>query len=122
MLAIVGGLVAMVRGQIPPDLAGPIGIAQMTAQVAKSGLVMLIEWTAFLSVNLFIINLLPFPALDGGRLAFVGLEILRGGRRVDPKKEGFVHLVGIVMLLALFLVISYFDVIRVVQGSRFPGP
>jgi regulator of sigma E protease len=122
VLRIIGGLVAMVRGQIPADLTGPIGIAQMTAQVARSGAAQLVEWTAFLSVNLFIINLLPIPALDGGRLVFVGLEILRGGRRVDPRKEGFVHLMGIVLLLAVFLVISYFDLVRVVQGGRLPGP
>ena len=122
VVSIIGGLVAIVRGRMPADLAGPIGIAQMTAQVAKSGLVQLIEWTAFLSVNLFIVNLLPVPALDGGRLVFVGLEIVRGGRRVDPRKEGLVHFVGIVLLLALFLVISYFDLVRVVQGARFPGP
>ena len=121
VLSIIGGLVAMVRGQIAPDLTGPIGIAQMTAQIVRSGFVQLVEWTAFLSVNLFIINLLPIPALDGGRLMFVLLEIVRGGRRVNPQKEGLVHLVGIVVLLALFVVISYFDVVRLVQG-RMPGP
>lgn len=118
---IIGGLVAMVRGQIPADLTGPIGIAQMTAQVAKSGLAQLLEWTAFLSVNLCILNLLPVPALDGGRLLFVALEIIRGGRRIDPQKEGLVHLVGIIVLLGMFLVVSYFDVVRVVQGSPLPG-
>jgi len=122
VLSLIGGLIAMVRGQIPADLTGPIGIAQMTAQIAKSGWVQLVEWTAFLSVNLFIINLLPIPALDGGRLVFVGLEIVRGGKRVDPQKEGLVHFLGIVLLLTVFLVISYFDVVRLVQGGRFTGP
>lgn len=121
VLRIIAGLIAMVRGLIPADLTGPIGIAQMTAQVARSGLSQLVEWTAFLSVNLFIINLLPIPALDGGRLVFVTLEIVRGGRRVDPRKEGLVHFLGIVLLLAVFLVISYLDVTRIVQGGRFPG-
>lgn len=118
---IISGLVAMVRGLMPADLTGPIGIAQMTAQVAKSGVAQLLEWTAFLSVNLFILNLLPLPALDGGRLIFVVLEVLRGGRRVDPQKEGLVHLAGIVVLLGLFLVISYFDVMRVIRGVPLPG-
>ncbi|MDI7274360.1 MAG: RIP metalloprotease RseP [Anaerolineae bacterium] len=122
VLSIIGGLVAMVRGYIPADLTGPIGIAQMTAEVARSGAVQLVEWTAFLSINLFIINLLPIPALDGGRLVFVALEIVRRGRRIDPRKEGFVHFVGIVLLLALFLVISYFDLVRIVQGTPLPGP
>jgi len=121
VLLMVGGLLAMVFGHAPLDLAGPIGIAQATGEVVRSGFVQVIEWTAFLSVNLFIINLLPIPALDGGRLAFIGLEIVRGGRRVDPQKEGLVHMIGIVALLALFLVVSYFDVTRLLQGVRLPG-
>jgi regulator of sigma E protease len=122
LVSIIGGLVAIVRGSAPPDLTGPIGIARMTAEVARTGLAQLVDWTAFLSVNLFIINLLPIPALDGGRLVFVVLEIVRRGRRIDPGKEGLVHLVGIVLLLALFLVISYFDLVRMVQGTPLPGP
>jgi len=122
VVMMVGGLAEMVRGQAPLDLAGPIGIAQATGEVIKSGFVQLVEWTAFLSVNLFIINLLPIPALDGGRLVFVALELVRGGRRVDPQKEGLVHLVGIVVLLGLFLIVSYFDVLRLVRGMQFPGP
>lgn len=122
VLRIVGGLVLMVRGQMAPDLTGPIGIAHITGEMARSGLAQLMEWTAFLSVNLFIINLLPFPALDGGRLVFVGLEIVRRGRRVDPKKEGLVHFVGIVLMLALFFVISYFDLVRLAQGAPLIGP
>lgn len=122
VVMMVAGLAAMVRGLAPVDLAGPIGIAQATGEVIKSGFVQVVEWTAFLSVNLFIINLLPIPALDGGRLVFVALELVRGGRRIDPRKEGLVHLVGIVVLLGLFLVVSYFDLLRLVQGVQFPGP
>lgn len=122
VVMMVDGLSEMIRGRAPLDLAGPIGIAQVTGQVVKTGFVQVVEWTAFLSVNLFIINLLPIPALDGGRLVFVGLELLRGGRRVDPRKEGLVHLVGIVVLLGLFLIVSYFDVLRLVRGMQLPGP
>ncbi len=122
LVSIIAGLVAMVRGSIPPDLTGPIGIARMTAEVARTGVAQLVDWTAFLSINLFIINLLPIPALDGGRLVFVALEIVRRGRRIDPGKEGLVHFVGIVLLLALFLVISYFDLVRIAQGTPLPGP
>ncbi len=121
VLLMVGGLAAMLRGLAPVDLAGPIGIAQATGEVVKSGFVQVVEWTAFLSVNLFILNLLPVPALDGGRLVFVGLEIVRGGRRVDPRKEGLVHMIGIVVLLGLFLVVSYFDVVRLVRGAGLLG-
>jgi regulator of sigma E protease len=65
--------------------------------------------TAFLSINLFLINLLPLPALDGGRLVFVLLEWLRGGKRVPPEKEGIVHAVGMVVLIALMVVVTVFD-------------
>jgi regulator of sigma E protease len=125
VVATVAGLVAMIRGlfhgQGAPDLTGPIGIAQITAQVAKSGFVQLIEWMAFLSVNLGVVNLLPIPGLDGGRIIFVVLELLRGGKKMDPAKEGIVHLVGILALLVLAVVISYFDVVRILQGGRIPG-
>ena len=114
---IVLSVIYMVRGLISPEVAGPIGIAQATGQVAQMGLPFLLQFTAFLSVNLALINLLPFPGLDGGRLAFVLLEALRGGRKVDPEKEGLVHLVGMFVLIGLVLVISYFDILRVSGGS-----
>jgi len=111
------GVIYMVRGLISPEVAGPIGIAQATGQVAQMGLPFLLQFTAFLSVNLALINLLPFPGLDGGRLAFVLLEALRGGRKVDPQKEGLVHLIGMFILVGLVLVVSYFDILRVSGGS-----
>jgi regulator of sigma E protease len=114
---IVLSVIYMVRGLISPELAGPIGIAQATAQVAQMGFPFLLQFTAFLSVNLALINLLPFPGLDGGRLAFVLLEVLRGGRKVDPEKEGLVHLIGMFILIGLVLVVSYFDLLRVSGGS-----
>jgi regulator of sigma E protease len=114
---IILGVIYMVRGLIAPEVAGPIGIAQATAQVAQMGLPFLLQFTAFLSVNLALINLLPFPGLDGGRLAFILLEALRGGRKVDPEKEGLVHLIGMFILIGLVLVVSYFDILRVSGGS-----
>ncbi|MGB5932792.1 MAG: M50 family metallopeptidase [Anaerolineae bacterium] len=114
---IVLSVIYMVRGLISPEVAGPIGIAQATGQVAQMGLPFLLQFTAFLSVNLALINLLPFPGLDGGRLAFVLLEALRGGRKVNPEKEGLVHLIGMFVLIGLVLVISYFDILRVSGGS-----
>jgi len=114
---IVLSVIYMVRGLISPEVAGPIGIAQATAQVAQMGLPFLLQFTAFLSVNLALINLLPFPGLDGGRLAFVLLEAVRGGRKVDPEKEGLVHLIGVFILIGLVLVVSYFDILRVSGGS-----
>lgn len=112
------GVSEMIRGTTEADLAGPVGIAQVTGELAREGeLVSLINFAAFLSINLAIINLLPFPALDGGRLIFIVLELLRGGKRIDPKKEGLVHLIGMVVLLSLMLFITYFDVLRIFSGE-----
>lgn len=110
--AIVRGVILMVQGLIAPEVSGPIGIAQITGEVAQLGLSFLLQFTAFLSVNLALLNLLPFPGLDGGRLAFVVVEVLRGGKRVDPQREGLIHFIGMAILVGLILVVSYFDILR----------
>ena len=103
---------------------GPVGIYQFTGEVAqRGGPIALLQLLALLSLNLAIVNLLPFPALDGGRLVFVVLEWLRGGKKIDPQKEGLVHLVGLAILLGLMLIISYFDVLRLIAGQPIlPAP
>ena len=63
--------------------------------------------------------MLPFPALDGGRLLFVGIEWVRGGKRISPRREGLVHLVGFVVLIGLILVMSYFDLVKILSGESF---
>jgi regulator of sigma E protease len=100
-----------------PQLAGPIAIAQLTGEVIKAGISPLLEFTALISINLGVFNLLPFPGLDGGRLIFVLLEWVRRGKRISPQKEGMVHMIGFFALLALILVISFFDVSRIIQGE-----
>ena len=119
---IYQGMVRMVRGlfqaeeEVPVALTGPVGIGIIVSEVARSGdgnvVVRLMLLTAILSVNLGLINLFPFPALDGGRLLFVVIEWLRGGKRIDPQKEGYVHLIGIAVILSLFVMVSYFDFAR----------
>ena len=106
------GLKAMFRKEIPFELTGPLGIYTATAEAAKSGLVRLLEFAGFLSINLFLVNLLPLPALDGGRLIFILLEWVRGGKRVPPEKEGLVHAVGMMLLLGLMAVVTVFDYMR----------
>lgn len=101
-----------IAGSSSIQVAGPIGIAQMTGDVAESGISPLILWTALLSINLAIINLIPFPALDGGRIAFVLVEIVRGGRRLAPEKERFVHAAGFALLIAAIVMISVNDIQR----------
>ena len=111
-------VISWVKGGSGPELSGPIGIAQATGEVVQeAGWKVLIDFAALLSVNLAVINILPLPMLDGGRMVFVLLEVARGGRRVAPQKEALVHLVGLVALLTLVVVISYFDVVRIIQGG-----
>jgi regulator of sigma E protease len=84
--------------------------------VKEAGWKVLLDFAALLSINLAIINILPLPMLDGGRMAFVLLEIVRRGRRVAPEKEAIVHLVGLALIVLSAVVITYFDVIRLIDG------
>lgn len=106
------------RGEISGDLVRPIGLPGMT-QVAGQAATAVVEsglWfpvlftTAAFSAGLAIANMLPLPALDGGRLLFVLIEAVRG-RRVAPEREGLIHLVGMVLLLSLMVLISFNDLI-----------
>ena len=108
-----------ISGSAPAGLVGPIGIAQLTGEVARSGLVALVFWTALLSMSLAILNFLPIPALDGGRIAFVLLELARGGRRIPPEKEGLIHMAGFVLLMGMILVVSFNDIRRIISGESF---
>ncbi|WP_134700408.1 RIP metalloprotease RseP [Ammoniphilus sp. YIM 78166] len=109
---IFKGLGMLVTGKVSMDeLSGPVGIFNYTYEAAERGIAILLKWSAILSINLGIINLLPLPALDGGRLVFLGLEGLRG-RPVDPQKEGMVHFLGFAFLMLLILVITWNDIQR----------
>ena len=104
----------MITGALPVQLAGPVGIVNITGQVAQSipteGWWPILSLTAVLSLNLAIINILPFPALDGGRIVLVLIEVLRGGKRLKPEVEGVINFAGMLMLLTLMVVITFFDV------------
>jgi regulator of sigma E protease len=120
----IDGLRQLIAGQFSPrDLAGPIGMGQLTGEIVQRSTiplwVTLANLAGFLSLNLFILNLLPFPALDGGRLVFVILEMLRGGRKIAPEREGMVHFVGLMVLLTLMFVIGFSDIMRLVRGDSF---
>lgn len=102
----------LVTGQFTIDaLSGPVGIYKTTEEVAKYGVFTLMSWAGMLSINLGIMNLLPLPALDGGRLMFFILEALRG-KPVDRQKEGMVHFVGIMLLMLLMIVVTWNDIQR----------
>ncbi|MGH2588044.1 MAG: M50 family metallopeptidase, partial [Dehalococcoidia bacterium] len=102
----------------PEGVAGPVGIAQVTGDVVdQAGWVKLFELAALLSINLAVLNILPLPMLDGGRIFFVIIEVLRGGRRIAPEKEALVHFIGFVVLIGFVIVISVFDVMRIFRGE-----
>ncbi len=111
------GMVGVIMGAVPADFFGPVGIVQATGEIARYGIVPLLEFAAFISLILGILNLFPLPALDGGRIAFVLLEWVRRGKRISPKREGLVHLIGFIILMALMLAVTLQDIIRIASGE-----
>jgi regulator of sigma E protease len=93
------------------QVSGPIGIAVLTGQVARMGLIYILQFTAFLSLNLAIINIVPFPALDGGRLLFVLIEKIRR-KAMSQRTEGLVNAIGFGILLLLIGIVSFQDIWR----------
>ncbi len=107
-----------ITGTRSPQLSGPVGIAQVTGEVTRDGGVRgWVVLSILFSINLAILNLLPIPMLDGGRIMFVLLEWIRGGRRIPAEREGLVHLIGFVALLGFILFITYNDIVRMIQGG-----
>jgi regulator of sigma E protease len=117
MALFKNGILSMLAGTTSLKLTGPVGIAQMTGEAAKVGISPLLEFAAFLSLNIGLINLFPLPALDGGRIGFLLLEKVRRGRRVSPKTEGKVHLIGFLLLMGVFAAVTYSDILRIVGGG-----
>lgn len=100
------------RGQVSTkDLSGPVGVIYAIGETAKYGIVNLLYLLGFISVNLGFFNLLPIPALDGSRIIFLIIEIIRG-KPIDPEKEGFIHFVGFALLIVLMIAVTYSDIIR----------
>lgn len=108
-------LVQMATGQGGVDVMGPVGIGQQIGEAARVGLSQVILLAAVLSANLALVNLLPIPALDGGRLLFLAVEAVRG-RPVDPEQENLVHFLGFALLMLLAIFITYRDILRL-NGS-----
>jgi regulator of sigma E protease len=112
--------VQLFAGQAPKGVAGPIGIYALTSEAAKFGVLALINFVGILSINLAVLNIIPFPALDGGRLLFIGIESIFG-RRVLPKIEAAFHLVGMVILIMAIIAITVSDIRRLVTGGGIQG-
>jgi regulator of sigma E protease len=111
-ITLIQGIWKIVQGRISPKtIGGPVMIAQVTGEVAQRGLKNLINWTALLSINLAILNLLPIPILDGGHLLFSLIEWLRG-KPVSLRKREIAQQVGFVLLVGLMIFAFYNDIFR----------
>ncbi|MFI5241232.1 MAG: M50 family metallopeptidase [Microgenomates group bacterium] len=104
------------RGQAPQDFAGPVGIFAITSQAAKVGALSVINFIGILSVNLAILNILPIPALDGGRLLFIAIEGVIG-KKIIPKVESIIHSVGFILLILLLIAITAHDIRQVITAG-----
>lgn len=114
-VAWVRGLALLIAGRGAGEVAGPVGIARMLGEAASVGASSFLFLLALISVNIGLANLLPIPALDGSRLAFLGVEAVRG-RPLDPRRENLVHFFGFVILIVLFVVLTYHDLLQIVRG------
>lgn len=101
----------ILHGELGIDVSGPVGIAVISGKVARMGIIYLMQFTAILSINLAIINFLPFPALDGGRVLFYALEKIRG-KAISQKVENAMHMTGFALLMLLVLAVTFRDVIK----------
>ena len=117
MIVSLGSTIGRLVTLRAPDaeVAGPIGIAQVTGEAVKFGWLAVLEFASILSLNLAVLNVLPIPALDGGRIAFVVFEKLLG-RRVHPAFEKSTHQIGMIVLLVLIFLVSINDILRLVRG------
>lgn len=108
------------HGQVPQDTVGPVGIFAIIYYVLKQGILPILNLMGLISINLAVLNILPIPALDGGRLFFIGIEALFG-KKVLPKVEAAFHSAGFIILLALIFIISFFDIKRVIYFGGITG-
>lgn len=124
----ISGLGQMLGGAIglnaapPGGVTGVVGIARGTGEViARDGWSGFWQWTALISLNLFLVNLLPIPALDGSHILFSLIEMVRRGKKIPPEKEAMVHAVGFMMLMGLMLIITVSDVANWIGGAPVLG-
>ncbi len=107
----------LTKGIAPKDMAGPVGIFQITGVVAKTGFLNILQFLGVLSVNFAVVNILPFPALDGGRLIFIVYEAIFR-RKPKANIEGYTNAIGMSLLILMILVVTFNDVKRLV-GTEF---
>lgn len=113
MFKIMLNFITMIfKGQVSTkDLSGPVGVIYTIGEAAKYGITNLLYLMGFISVNLGVFNLFPLPALDGSRIVFILIELIRG-KPINPEKEGYVHFVGFILLMLLMIVVTFTDINR----------
>ena len=111
------GIHQVITGLVKPGDAfeGPVGIVNTTGEAAQAGPGVLLNFMAYLSWNLAVVNLLPIPGLDGGRLLILGIEVLRRGKRLAPQREALINLAGLVFLLSIIAIITFNDISHLVS-------
>jgi regulator of sigma E protease len=109
---IFSNTIEMITGKVPIEIAGPLGIAQMTGEAAKLGFLNLLYFTAILSIFIGLFNLLPIPILDGGHIIILAIEKLRG-KPLEAEKISFMYFIGISLMIILFIIATYKDILRV---------
>lgn len=113
IISIAGFLYKLfTTASLPTEISGPVGIAKITADVVRMGLIRVMQFIIFLSINLGVINLVPFPGLDGGRLVFVLLEFIRKGKKLSGHIENTINGVGVALLVLLIVVVTYKDIVK----------
>jgi len=111
----------ILTGSIPKDIAGPVGVAQLTGQAVQMGYLAVLQLLALLSVNLVIFNILPFPALDGGRLLFIVLEVIVG-KKIAPKIENYTNMAGMFLLIFFVILVTFNDLDRIFNFKKILDP
>ena len=109
---IFSNTMEMITGKVPLEIAGPLGIAQMTGEAAKLGFLNLLYFTAILSIFIGLFNLLPIPILDGGHIIILAIEKLRG-KPLEAEKISFMYFIGISLIIIIFIIATYKDILRV---------
>ncbi|NMB57132.1 RIP metalloprotease RseP [Candidatus Beckwithbacteria bacterium] len=114
MIEGLGQMVTSILSGVAPQVAGPVGIYQMTSDAASAGILVLIKFIGILSINLAVVNALPFPALDGGRFLLLLIEKAKGSK-INTKIEMYLNMIGMLFLIGLMILVTVLDVMRLVK-------
>ena len=118
---VIYSLGQLIQGKVGlNEMSGPVGIVNQIGQSARAGFLDLLSFMALITINLGVFNLLPIPALDGGRILFLIIEIIRR-KPLNPEREGMVHFIGLVLLMILMVVVTWSDIIKLDVWDKLRG-